>query len=372
MTKAIAYYLPQFHEIPENNEWWGKGFTEWTNLKKATPLFDGHVVNKPLNDNYYDLLEKRTVEWQTELMKKYSMYGLVYYHYWFKGKKILEKPAENLLGWKDIDQKFMFMWANHDWTRSWVGGKEVLLKMEYGAESDWERHIQYLLPFFNDPRYIKIGNRPVFVIYNTRLIENLEQMMVIWNAECRKAGLGDVFLVDNIDYDLISRKKYIPMADAMTIQEHSAAVQYMEKKGFVRHALSAMKSFASRTIRKHFNITGTMNVFSIKRYLYDKVVKASLELMTKLDKKKKTFFGVCTGWDNTPRYGKHGYLVEGATPEKFKDYISKAKEMAEREKQEFIFIACWNEWCEGMVLEPTQKDGYGYLEAVRAVFGDSI
>ena len=109
MTKAIAYFLPQFHEIPENNEWWGKGFTEWTNLKKAKPLFEGHDIPEPLNDNYYNLLEKETVIWQTKLMEEYLVYGLCYYHYWFKGKKILEKPAENLLQWKDINQKFMFM-----------------------------------------------------------------------------------------------------------------------------------------------------------------------------------------------------------------------------------------------------------------------
>src|ERR1035437_7404382 len=127
MTKTIAYFLPQFHEIPENNMWWGPGFTEWTNLKRARPLFEGHSIIEPLNDNYYNLLEKDTVIWQTELAKKYSLYGFCYYHYWFKGKKLLEKPAENLLKWNDIDQKFMFMWANHDWTRSWVGGKEILI-----------------------------------------------------------------------------------------------------------------------------------------------------------------------------------------------------------------------------------------------------
>lgn len=359
MTKAVAYFLPQYHEIPENNEWWGKGFTEWTNLKKAVPLFKGHEIPRPLNDNYYDLLDKDTVIWQTQLMTDYSLYGLCYYHYWFKGRKILEKPAENLLKWKDIDQKFMFMWANHDWTRSWVGGREVLIKQEYGVEQDWKDHIQYLLDFFKDDRYIKIGNKPVFQIYISDKIDNFDEMIAVWNEECIQHGFDGIYIVDNIDnFDTIASEKYLKRADAVNIMEHSAAINYWRKHFPVEVMFEKLKK----------KISG--NDY-IRNTSYDIVVKNSLRIMNKISSRKKIFFGVSTGWDNTPRYGKNGYIINNATPQKFKHYLSAAKEISDKRGQEIIFISCWNEWCEGMCLEPTQQDGYGYLEAVKEVFQGS-
>ena len=132
--KKFAFFLPQFHEIPENDKWWGKGFTEWTNVKNARSLFKGHVQPKhPLNDNYYNLLDKSTVEWQTKLMNQYGIDGFIYYHYYFTGKLLLEKPAENLLKWKDIPQNFFFCWANHTWNRSWEGKTDILLEQKYGT-----------------------------------------------------------------------------------------------------------------------------------------------------------------------------------------------------------------------------------------------
>ena len=138
MLKKFAFFLPQFHEIPENDEWWGKGFTEWVNVKSAKPMYRGHKQPKePQGDNYYCLLDKSTVEWQTKLLEDYRVDGLIYYHYYFQGKKLLEKPAENLLRWKDINQKFFFCWANHTWYRSWNGSREVLIQQNYGDIGDW-------------------------------------------------------------------------------------------------------------------------------------------------------------------------------------------------------------------------------------------
>ena len=239
MTKALAYFLPQYHEIPENDQWWGRGFTEWTNLRKALPLFKGHQIPVPLNDNYYNLLEKETVVWQTELMKEYEVHGLVYYHYWFLGKKILERPAENLLNWKDIDQKFMFMWANHDWTRSWVGGREILMKQEYGIEQDWLNHIQYLIEFFKDERYIKIDNKPVFQIYIGDKIECFDEMIEVWNTECIRNGFDGIYIIENIDnYTKIDNQKYQNKIDAINIMEHSAAINYWRNNFFIEVILS--------------------------------------------------------------------------------------------------------------------------------------
>ena len=170
--KKFAFFLPQFHEIPENDEWWGKGFTEWTNVKDAKPLYKGHQQPKhPMNNNYYNLLHKNVVEWQTELMNKSGLDGFIYYHYYFTGKKLLEKPAENLLKWKDIPQRFFFCWANHTWNRSWEGKKTILLEQTYGTKDDWEKHFQYLLPLFKDDRYEKRDNKPLLMIFISQFNE---------------------------------------------------------------------------------------------------------------------------------------------------------------------------------------------------------
>ena len=153
--KIIAFYLPQFHNIPENDEWWGNGFTEWTNVKKAKPIFEGHQQPKvPLNNNYYNLLDDNVKVWQADLAKKYGVYGFCYYHYWFNGKMLLEKPMEQMLENKEVDIPFCISWANEPWTKAWVGDeKKMLIAQEYGQEEEWKEHFMYLLPFFKDERY---------------------------------------------------------------------------------------------------------------------------------------------------------------------------------------------------------------------------
>lgn len=357
MTKAIAYFLPQYHEISENNDWWGKGFTEWTNLNKSVPLYDGHIINQPLNDNYYDLTKKETVIWQTNLANKYSLYAFCYYHYWFKGKKILETPAENLLKWNDIDQKFMFMWANHDWTRSWVGGKEILIKQEYGDENDWLEHIEYLIPFFKDKRYVKIGNKPVFQIYIPKDISNLIHMVSIWNDVCKRHGFDGIYIIETVrNFEDLKNGIFSNVADALSIQEHTTTLSFLRSQNKLLRTLLKIKKM----------LLGNKND-AIETY--DLIVKNSLKIMKKTESKIKVFFGVSTGWDNTPRYGDRGYIITGSDPLKFTKYLQKAKDISEERESEFIFISCWNEWCEGMCLEPTKKDGHEYLKAVQQVFG---
>ena len=163
--KIIALYLPQFHEIPENNEWWGKGFTEWTNVKTAKPSFKGQYQPRiPLNNNYYNLTDVRAQEWQAKLAKEYGIYGFCYYHYWFEGKMLLEKPAEIMLKNLSVDMPFCFCWANHTWLRAWADkSNRTLIKQTYGTEEDWINHFNYLLPFFKDERYIKEDGKPIMV-----------------------------------------------------------------------------------------------------------------------------------------------------------------------------------------------------------------
>ena len=180
--KVLALYLPQYHCFKENDEWWGKGFTEWTNTKKAKPLYRNHYQPKePLNDNYYDLSNVDVMINQAKLAKKYGVSGFVYYHYWFNGKKLMEKPLELMRKNKGVDMNYCLSWANEPWTRSWDGkAKEILIDQCYGDKSDWTKHYNYLSNFFSDDRYIKIDNKPVLFIYRINSIENHDEMISLW------------------------------------------------------------------------------------------------------------------------------------------------------------------------------------------------
>lgn len=345
--KIIAMYLPQFHEVKENNEWWGKGFTEWTTVKAAKPLFEGHRQPvKPFRDNYYDLLDKNTMQWQAELMNKYQVDGMCFYHYWFQnGRRILEKPAENLLKWKDIAMPFCFCWANETWARTWSterdrntwasayekknrqDGRSILLKQLYGSEKDWREHFYYLLPFFRDDRYIKIDGKPVFVFYKASLISCLENMVDCWNQLSIEEGLPGIFMIGN-DCNFCQRN----ILDAELLHEPKAA---LEKCAF-----------------------STEN--GILAASYDGLWDTILETV----QRQKKWIGGFVSYDDTPRHGGEGFIVKNSTPEKFKHYLAELLAKNVACGNDYIFINAWNEWGEGMYLEPDAFRQYQYLEGV--------
>ena len=203
MVRTIALYLPQFHEIPENNEWWGHGFTEWVNVKKAVPLFEGHQQPRiPLDNNYYDLSDVNVMRWQTELAKKYGIYGFCFYHYWFNGKKLLEKPVDNYLEAKDIDFPFCICWANEHWTNKWATENDrVLIEQKYGGREQWKEHFDYLLPFFKDSRYIYQDGKPLFVLYRPELVTRRREMLEYWNQLALENGKTSTYTAENAVVD---------------------------------------------------------------------------------------------------------------------------------------------------------------------------
>ena len=207
--KIIAFYLPQFHNIPENDEWWGDGFTEWVNVKKAKPIFDGHNQPRvPLNHNYYNLLDDDVKIWQADLAKKYGVYGFCYYHYWFDGKLLLEKPMEQMLENKKVDIPFCICWANEPWTRAWVGETKTLIPQKYGSKKEWKEHFDYLLPFFKDPRYILDEGKPLVVIYRPEIIDVLNDMLDYWNELAKNAGFeGLKFAYQSAGMDELPKNK---------------------------------------------------------------------------------------------------------------------------------------------------------------------
>lgn len=349
----FALYLPQFHEVAENNEWWGKGFTEWTHVNGAKPLCRGHRQPiKPLNENYYNLMDKETVQWQTQLMKQYGIDGFVYYHYYFQGKKLLEKPAENLLKWKDIDQPFFFCWANHTWYKASNGTKTVLVEQTYGTQKDWQDHFDYLLPFFQDSRYEKKDNKPVFMIFAPEFPEKNE-MMQYFDDCCKKAGFDGIYVIETFlnasdpnnfpkFQEQLSRNTqqiYIrePSVSSMIFKRNRGAVASFYER--VCHAL------AKRNL-----------LCWVPRYSGEKLFQVMLK---QTPRDKKLCHGLFFTWDNTPRHGVRGYIITPPTKESFFRYADSVRNDA------YVFINAWNEWAEGMILEPTTHDAYKYLEWIR-------
>ena len=200
--KIITFYLPQFHEIPENNKWWGEGFTEWVNMKKAKPLFDNHYQPRvPLNKNYYNLLDIDVMRWQAKIASEAGIYGFCFYHYWFDGHMLLEKPMENFLNHPEIDINYCISWANEDWTNAWVtSNSKTLISQTYGNEQDWEKHYQYFKPFFQDKRYIKEDGKPFLILYRPEIIPCLNEMLDYW----RKRAIDDGFKGLTIAYQHVN------------------------------------------------------------------------------------------------------------------------------------------------------------------------
>lgn len=351
--KVYALYLPQFHETKENNEWWGKGFTEWVNVKKATPLYKGHMQPRhPLNNNYYNLLEKQTVEWQTNLMHEYGVDGLIYYHYYFNGKLILEKPAENLLQWKDINQPFFFNWANHTWNRSWRGSKEVLMDQTYGDIDVWRKHFDYLLPFFKDYRYIKIDNKPLFIIYDSSFPEKNE-MFKCFNDWCIASGFAGLYLIEEC-FSLADNQYEKVIAQKSVATEKIYLTEPLIGRSLFNHSKSKVALFLDK-MKYHLNQKGIIRI--IQKYDGDTLLRGVMK--HKSSKADKVIPGIFFEWDNTPRHGNRGYIIEPITRKCFDEYMDYYKD------SEFIIINAWNEWCEGMMLEPTEELGHTYLEWIR-------
>lgn len=348
MAKLLALFLPQYHEVKENNEWWGNGFTEWTNCKKGKPLFQGHNQPRiPLNENYYDLTKIHTIEEQIYLAKKYNIYGFCFYHYWFQGKLLLEKPLEIFLNNKNLDIPFCFSWANHTWANKLERKeKTILIQQTYGGEFDWEEHYNYLRKFFLDERYIKLNNKPVLVIYDAKDIPDFERMIFKWNMHAKKDGFDGIYLVNTL-----KNYKDIKYSDKY---KFDAQFEYQPTFSLYRTYYYHIKNNLKRILYKDF--------FK-KSYIskYDDIWKIILN--TKINNNVKNYYGAYVDWDTTARNGKAGAIHLGYTPKKFELYLKKL--IQKTSVEDFVFITAWNEWSEGAYLEPDEKYEYKALEAVQ-------
>ena len=370
MTKMIALYLPQFHRIPENDKWWGEGFTDWVGVKNSVPLFKGHVQPKvPLNNNYYDLSCVDNLRWQAKLAKEKGIYGFGIYHYWFSSEqKLLTKPAELLLENKDIDMNYFFAWDNSTWIRSWSNllrkekyvndwsplkddmsskeGNGVLAELKYGDEKDWKIHFDYLLMFFKDERYIKIDNCPIFTIWNNKDKDILMKMMAYWNDLAKQNGFNGMKFISR--FDPYNKTDFF---------DYYFNYEPTFSTNLNRNVLTkVVNRINRRLIRRE----------KIRKIKYDFAWKKSIRFAMK-NKNSKIFYGAFVNYDDTPRRGKRGMVLTDGNPEKFGIYISKLKNISESQHKEFIFITAWNEWGEGAYLEPDSDFGYSYLDKIKSI-----
>jgi len=357
--KPIALYLPQYHEIPENNEWWGQGFTEWTNVRKAQPLFEGHYQpHVPHRDiGYYDLSDVNVMRQQVQLAQKYGVYGFCFYYYHFaEGKRLLETPINNWLNAKDIDFPFCFAWANENWTRSWDGGnKQVIMPQDYD-EQNMLNMLQDMLPAFQDKRYIKIDNKPLLLVYRAEIIPQIKELSKQWRNIIKENGFDDIYLV---------------------------SMQNFAQKNPYEMGFDAAVEFAPQALKKLCNFNISAQLSSVTQY--NATVFHMDEILNKMIYRAPVSYPrikcVCPSWDNSPRRGsKSPKLVYGATPAAFNHFVQSAiKETlsyrttsAFSSAQEFLFINAWNEWGEGAHLEPDEKYGYAWLEIINNIQNQPI
>ena len=381
--KVIALYLPQYHEIEENNEWWGKGYTEWTSLKRGQVYIEGqYQPREPLNDNYYDLNDINIMKWQVDLAKEKGIYGFCFYHYWFNGKLLLQKPVEQFLEHTEIGFPYYLCWANEKWTTVWEGetNPRVLIEQNYNDKADIDKHFYYFLQFFKDERYMKVNNRPILSIYNPIAIppKMLRYTINRWNKLAVENGFGGISFIYLCAETMCYMNQGLKDLFDYGVEYQPSLVEHLEddvKKEFRRYKISyltqTIKSvipFASKFLSHNNRRVDQIEQASGVKYVrnYDQDWNAILNIHH--DDYSKYVPGAFTDWDNTPRRARNGKVILGASPDKFERYFEKLVIRArDIYKQDTIVIFAWNEWSEGGYLEPDKKWGTGYLDAIKRV-----
>lgn len=355
-ARLIAFYLPQYHPIPENDEWWGEGFTEWRNVKKTQPLFAGHYQpHVPADLGYYDLRHEGTRVAQAELARQYGIEGFCYYHYWFKGKRLLERPLNDLIKSGKPDFPFCLCWANESWSRRWDGkGQDILMHQEYSDQDDLE-HIRFLIPLFKDPRYIRVNGKPLLLVYRSENIPDPARTAQLWREEVRKAGIGDLHLC---------RVESFVKGDPREFG-FDASVEFAPdwwNKGAQLNADSDLLNGADRNLKQ---VCETNYIHS-----YQGLSEA---MMAKEAPGYKWMRCVTPSWDNWARRNEDASVFLDSTPEQYRTWLASSIDNTNLRlhgEERIVFVNAWNEWAEGNHLEPDQKFGHAYLEATRQALKD--
>ncbi len=358
MAKIIAFYLPQFHPISENDTWWGKGFTEWTNVGKAKPLFKGHYQPRvPADLGYYDLRLPESRIAQAELAKAYGVNGFCYWHYWFgNGKRLLERPFNEVLRSGEPDFPFCLGWANHSWEDKQFnkeGSNKLLIEQKYGGIQDYTLHFNEVLKAFNDKRYIRIDDKPLFFIYAPFLIPDLENFIQLWQKLAQENGLKGIHFVANT--------------------HKTEDIGVLREKGF--DAINVVRLF--HVIRHKYSLLERAFIKFKRLYLKRGQLidygKACKYFSGNEDRLEYCYPSIFPNWDHSPRSGRSGHIFINSNPRVFKKHVKEILESVRHKKpeQQIIFIRSWNEWAEGNYMEPDLKFGRGYLEALKEAIDES-
>jgi lipopolysaccharide biosynthesis protein len=338
-AKLVAFYLPQFHPIPENDVWWGKGFTEWTNVTKARPLFEGHYQpHLPTDLGFYDLRLRETRHDQIALAKQYGIDGFCYHYYWFSGRRILHAPLDDMLADPGSDMPFCLCWANENWTRRWDGAEcEILLEQKYLPDDDLN-FIKSVVPFFKDRRYIRLDDAPFLIVYHPQHLRDARKSLGVWRDYCRSVGIENIHVSaalthGNQDYDRFGFDSGVefPPHNFKAEPPREQIAFHVPFRGVVLHYQDIARFYLA-------NGYANANVF-------------------------RTVFPC---WDNTPRRGDRGLVVLDGTPANYEHWLFEALRRTQEEfpgSERFVFINAWNEWAEGCHLEPDRKYQRGFLEA---------
>lgn len=353
-VRALAFYLPQFHPIPENDEWWGKGFTEWTNVAKAKPLFPGHYQpHIPADLGFYDLRVPETREAQAQMAREYGLEGFIYWHYWFgNGKRLLERPFNEVLSSGKPDFPFALAWANESWKGFWFGAdgsRNTLIEQLYPGEKDDLEHFKAVLPAFKDKRYIKCEGKPVFFVYKPSQHPDIKRFIELWRMLARDNGLDGIYFIG------IGQNKY-SLENAENY--YNEMMQYgFDAVNIINSYSAPITSFKDRLVHR---VVYDIMKLDLRKYIYD-------QFKCPLDSREDVFPSILPNWDHTPRTGKSGIVLVGSSPEAFRECLHKIIERIKDKPYDkrFLMIKSWNEWAEGNYLEPDLKYGRRFLEALR-------
>jgi lipopolysaccharide biosynthesis protein len=346
--RHLAFYLPQFHPIPENDEWWGPGFTEWTNVAQARPMFRGHQQpHVPADLGFYDLRLPETRQAQADLASAHGIDGFVYYHYWFDGRQVLQRPFEEVLESGRPDRPFALCWANENWTRTWDGkDRHVLLAQNYAGNE--RSHGQWLARAFQDVRYLRVDGKPLFLVYRAGQLPDPAKTTRVWRDEARAAGVGEIFLAR---VESFRTERSDPAAMGF-----DAAVEFAPDWATIR-------SLASRALWKGLGKAMPPGLRARSEAVdYEKMVSL---MLAKKTPSYLRFPCVNPGWDNSPRRRNGPLIVRNSTPEKYAEWVRRASLSAPRTAggDSLVFVNAWNEWGESAHLEPDRRWGRQYLEA---------
>lgn len=370
LVRLVALYFPQFHAIPENDAWWGEGFTDWVNVRKARPQFRGHFQPRvPAGGRYYDQSKLETLAWQIDLAKRHGVHAFCHYHYWFDGKQLLETPTNLVMENRDLDLPFCLAWANETWSRRWDGRDHHILQQQRHTPDPalWRRHFDYLYRAWSDDRALKVDGKPVFLIYRAHLIVELGRMIDCWREWARERGLPGLYLVAMKQYEFPVPAVLAHFDATMQFQPFEAlfSPDFPDDQPLARKALTPFRLLPEK-VQDLLRAARYQFFPRLTFYDYEKVWEHIVSLPER-EGGIPAFPGAFVDWDNTARYVKRARIFKGATPERFDYWFRRlVAATAQRPQPErLVFLNAWNEWAEGTYLEPDERHGLAYLEAVR-------